>query len=76
MKKGLLLTNIKLLYRVTGWYFSIRYRGVLMYVECAWFILYHVIFSFKEPSYFPKMSSAAFTLASDIGKSTMSLLET
>ena len=61
---------------VIDWYFSMRYWGVLMYVDYTCWGLDHTVLSRREPSYLTNISPASFTSDSDIGHSTISLFST
>ena len=76
MKKRIPSKNMIFTDRLTYSYLSMRYLGMLMYVDLTWFVLDSAVLPCKDPSSFMKISSAVFTLASAIGRSNMPLLFT
>ena len=76
MKKGIILTNIKVSDRVTDWYFSMIYLGLLMCVDWNWCGLDCMVLVCNDTQSLKKEYSAAFASESDIGQLTMSLMAT
>ena len=76
MKKGIPLKNVMLADRMTDWYLSMRFLGMLLYVDCTWLGFYCKLLPCKEPSSFLEIYSVALTSARDIYQSTIFLFDT